>query len=311
VAGVGEVRVLPVAVQDVRLADAVKAFLDTIGPANTRRGYAVALNRLCRDFGKDGGTTKLDPDRVAGWFTFVWGKSSPQTFNVRLAGLRAAFQYWRMQGWLVGDPLVRLVVRTVARDDSRALTRTQVGAVLGLEVALRERVLWHLLYETAARAEEVLMLDVPHLDTANRRAVVTRKGGVRDVIVWQTGTARLLPRMLAGRRAGPLFLTDRKAKPSVATLDVDSTTGRARLSYRRAAELFDGHTAGIAGGPFTLHQLRHSALTHAAEDGASTPMLMKMSGHTSVRSLAKYARPSTEALARWRAQTDPAARRRR
>ncbi|MGW4769637.1 tyrosine-type recombinase/integrase [Nocardia sp. NPDC004278] len=74
---------------------------------------------------------------------------------------------------------------------------------------------------------------------------------------------------------------------------VDPTTGRARLSYRRAAELFDAHTAGLDGGPFTLHQLWHSALTHAAEDGASTPMLMKMSGHTSVRSLAKYARPST------------------
>jgi integrase/recombinase XerC/integrase/recombinase XerD len=308
---VGEVRVLPVGVQDVRLADAVKAFLDTIGPANTCRGYAVALNRLCRDFGKDGATTKLDPDRVAGWFTFAWGDASPQTFNVRLAGLRAAFDYWRMQGWLAGDPLVRLVVRAVAPDDSRALTRAQVGAVLALEVALRERVLWHLLYETAARAEEVLMLDVPHLDTANRRAVVTRKGGARDVIVWQTGAARLLPRMLAGRRTGPLFLTDRRAKPSVATLDVDSATGRARLSYRRAAELFGGHTAGIAGGPFTLHQLRHSALTHAAEDGASTPMLMKMSGHTSVRSLAKYARPSAEALARWRAETDPAARGRR
>jgi integrase/recombinase XerC/integrase/recombinase XerD len=60
-----------------------------------------------------------------------------------------------------------------------------------------------------------------------------------------------------------------------------------------------------------LHQLRHSALTHAAEDGASTPMLMKMSGHVSVRSLGKYARPSAEALARWRAETDPAARGRR
>jgi integrase len=26
------------------------------------------------------------------------------------------------------------------------------------------------------------------------------------------------------------------------------------------------HTAAVAGGPFTLHQLRHSGLTHAAED---------------------------------------------
>src|SRR6266700_4914962 len=231
---VGEVRALPVVVQDVRLADAAREFLGTIAVPNTRRGYAVALNRLCKDFGADSGTAGLDPDRVGGWFTFVWGKVSPQTFNVRLAALRAAFDYWREQGWLAGDPLVRLVGRSVPRDDSRALTRAQVTTVLGLEVALRERVLWQMLYETAARAEEVLMLDVPHLAPANRRAVVTRKGGAKDVVVWQTGTARLLPRMLVGRRTGPVFLTDRKAKPSVALVDVDPTTGLARLSYRRA-----------------------------------------------------------------------------
>ncbi|MEV0104994.1 hypothetical protein AB0H42_01465 [Nocardia sp. NPDC050799] len=43
----------------------------------------------------------------------------------------------------------------------------------------------------------------------------------------------------------------------------------------------------VEGGLYALHQLRHSRLTHAAEDGASTPVLMKLSGHASVRSLAK------------------------
>ena len=52
-------------------------------------------------------------------------------------------------------------------------------------------------------------------------------------------------------------------------------------------------------------------LPTSSEDGASTPMLMKMSGHVSVRSLGKYARPSAEALARWGAETDPAPRGRR
>jgi integrase/recombinase XerC/integrase/recombinase XerD len=174
---------------------------------------------------------------------------------------------------------------------------------------VRERLLWTLLYESTARAEEVLLLDVSDLETANRRAVVTRKGGARDVIVWQTGTARLLPRLLAGRKTGPVFLTDRKAKPSVALIDIDPITGRARLSYRRAAELFERHTAELPGGPYTLHQLRHSGLTYAAEDGASTLMLMALSGHTSVRSLAKYARVWAEALGRWQAEREPAARR--
>jgi integrase len=132
--------------------------------------------------------------------------------------------------------------------------------------------LWTLLYESAARAQEALSCNVTDLNTANRCAVVVRKGGARDVIVWQTGTARLLPRMLAGRRRGPVFLTHRAARPSVALIDIDPTTGKARLSYRRAAELFQAHTTSLAGGPFTLHQPRHSALTHAAETGASTPI---------------------------------------
>ena len=57
------------------------------------------------------------------------------------------------------------------------------------------------------------------------------------------------------------------------------------------------------------HQLRHSTLTHDAEDGTGTPMLMARSGHTSVRSLAKHARVSAEALARHQAERDPARRR--
>ena len=90
----------------------------------------------------------------------------------------------------------------------------------------------------------------------------------------------------------------------------DPSTGRGRLSYRRAAELFEIHTSGFDGGPYTLHQLRPSRLTHAAEEGASTPVLMKLSGHASVRSLTKYARVSDEGLVRYQADSDPAARRR-
>jgi integrase len=81
-------------------------------------------------------------------------------------------------------------------------------------------------------------------------------------------------------------------------------SGRARLSYQQAAALFSEASGGA-----TLHQLRHSALTHDAEKGTGTPMLMARSGHTSVRSLAKYARVSAEALARHQVERDPARRR--
>jgi len=102
-----------------------------------------------------------------------------------------------------------------------------------------------------------------------------------------------------------VFLTERRARLPLAAADLDPTSGQARLSYRRAAELFDEYTGG-----WTLHQLRHSALTHAAEAGANTSTLLAYSGHTSVASLARYARVSPEALARWQTSRDPATRRR-
>ena len=73
--------------------------------------------------------------------------------------------------------------------------------------------------------------------------------------------------------------------------------------------MFESATADYPGGPWTLHQLRHSALTHAAEDGTNTSTLLAYSGHTNVASLARYARVSPEALGRWQQDRDPARRR--
>ncbi|MFE2961118.1 hypothetical protein [Nocardia tengchongensis] len=69
------------------MADAVRAFLDMILVANTRRGYATAPAALVAAFGPDSDAGLLEPERVGGWFTFRWGDKSAQTFNVRLAAL--------------------------------------------------------------------------------------------------------------------------------------------------------------------------------------------------------------------------------
>ncbi|MEV2273416.1 tyrosine-type recombinase/integrase [Nonomuraea africana] len=227
-----------------------------------------------------------------------------------LDALGSACAWWRDQHWLAGDPLRRIRRRARTPDRTRTLSRADVETLLTLpRLALRERTLFRLLHESAARAQEVLALDAGDLDLRNRRARVRRKGGAVDVIVWRTATARLLPRLLDGRRTGPLFLTGRRARVELPPGDLDPASGQARLSYRRAAELFETATAGLPGGPYTLHQLRHSALTHAAEDGANTSTLLAYSGHTSVTSLARYARVSPEALARWQEGRDPASRR--
>jgi integrase len=52
-----------------------------------------------------------------------------------------------------------------------------------MDVPIREKTLWTMLYETAARSSEVLALDVEDLDRRNRRSKVTRKGSAVDIIV--------------------------------------------------------------------------------------------------------------------------------
>ena len=91
-----------------------------------------------------------------------------------------------------------------------------------------------------------------------------------------------------------MFLSNRLPTSAVATLDLCPTTGRARLSYRRAAETFEEstrrltHPRELAGdlvglGGWILHQLRHSQLTHEAENGTNPPTLLARSRHASVR----------------------------
>jgi integrase/recombinase XerD len=55
---------------------------------------------------------------------------------------------------------------------------------------------------------------------------------------------------------------------------------------------------------------RHSAITHLAEYGVPTVLLMAKSRHTSLATLQRYARPSVEAVASLTAEHDPARRRR-
>lgn len=290
------------------LRKAIEAYL-TIALAgrehdNTRRAFGGILRRLAERFGDTAPVSGIDPDELAAWFTGQWGERAPATWNAALDAIRLAGAYWREQGWASADPAIRLRRRSIPPDRSRAMSRAEVDALLAREdIGLRERTLWRMLYETAARSAEVLALDMQDLDLPNRRAKVRRKGGAVDWIIWQTGTARLLPRLLKGRKSGPVFVTERKARVQLAAADLDQH-GHARLSYQQAAALFSEASGGK-----TLHQLRHSALTHDAEDGTSTPMLMARSGHTSVRSLAKYARVSAEALARHQAERDPARRR--
>jgi len=237
----------------------------------------------------------------------AYPNASAATWNRVVATIRSFWSFAQRQGWTDTDAVSGLERRRVVEDHARVLSRAELeGLFARRDVTARDRALWRLLYETAARANEVLNLNVEDLGLNARRAITTRKGGDRDVLHFQTGSARLLPKMINGRTSGPLFLADRTPAPNraPATLDRCPSTGRARLSYRRAAEVFSTAAPGR-----TLHQLRHSAITHLAEAGVPLPLLMAKSRHASLKTLQRYARPSIDAVARLTAEHDPIRRR--
>lgn len=291
------------------LGAAVDAFLARADLASSsRRSYAQTLNRLVIELGAGLELRNVDADELGAAVDRAWGRCAPATWNRHVATTRSFVAFSRRLGWLPAGLQVRVERRREPADRTRAIPYAQIDRLWRREnIAVREKALWRLLYETAARASEILSLNVEDIDLENRRAVVRSKGGDIELLHFQTGSARLLPRLIAGRSRGPLFLTNRRPVPgrAPAIVDVCPVTGRARLSYRRAQELF-----ADASGGWTLHQLRHSAITHLAEGNVGLALLMAKSRHTSLRSLQRYARPGAEAVAAMTAAHDPDRRRR-
>ena len=120
-----------------------------------------------------------------------------------------------------------------------------------------------------------------------------------------TGTAHLLPRLIRGRRAGPVFLSERRPGPACrpAAMDLCPVTGRARLGYDRARILFTRYTG------WELHQLRHSAATHLGEQGIPLQLIMAKTRHRNPRTAMRYVRPGAEAVAEITALLEPPRRR--
>ncbi len=302
-------RVLPLTTTARPLGQAAATFLAQPDLAvSTRRSYHQTLSRLERELGTDQPLATLTVDQITAAVAAAWGGRAPATWNRHVATVRSFLGFCRRRRWLADDLAVELQRRPEPADHTKAIPLPELERLWRRDdIGVREKALWRFLYETAARATEALSINIEDLDLDNKRVRVRSKGGDTDWLHFQTGSARLLPRLTAGRTRGPLFLADRAPVPARAPAAVDRCpeTGRARLSYRRAAALF--HEAS---GGWTLHQLRHSALTHLAEQNVSLPLLMAKSRHTSLRSLQRYARPGAEAVAALTAATDPARRRR-
>jgi integrase len=228
-----------------------------------RRGAAppVVPLALLDDPGTPGRLVEALADRAAG--------SDARTVNRELSALRGAVGWWQDLGWIRADPTAGL--RHRPPDELAApLSAEQIGALFRLAASLREHAFWRLLYDSGAAAAVVLALDAGQLDLdahqIRRMPFRGTTGGQSADIAWGAQTGQFLRWLLAGRTWGPVFVTGRRAGTRTSRAgagDVCLQTGQARLSYRRAAEVFTTATRPLdpAGRGWTLHQLSAAAQT--------------------------------------------------
>jgi hypothetical protein len=188
-------------------------------------------------------------------------RADARTVNRELSALRSAVAWWRDQGWIAGEPTAGLRHRQPAAV-ALPLSAEQVGDLFGLAVSLREQGFWRLLYDSGAPAAVVLALNAHQVDVSQHRVRALPSAGSAVGIGWQPATSQILRWLLSGRTWGPVFLTNRRAPAGTAPVDVCPLTGQARMSYRRAAEIFGALTGPLdpAGRGWKLHQL--SAAEH-------------------------------------------------
>jgi integrase len=187
------------------------AFLDSLGNPNTMRNYGIAIGKIVDRIGEGRPLATVEDDEVGEALELPWGASAVNTWNARRASVLSWLGWCDERGY--DGPSVPAWAKRLTPPDSETPARSKMAIdrlIARREVHLRKKTLWRMLYETCARAEEILGVNVEDLDLAGRRCPVKTKGArpctrrrgavredfVLETVYWDAGTARLLPRLL-------------------------------------------------------------------------------------------------------------------
>jgi site-specific recombinase XerD len=190
---------------------------------------------------------------------------------------------------LPGPRRRRRLPRTVRADEVVALLDATAG---GDPLALRDRVVFELLYGCGLRSQELVALDLGDVHLAGAELVVRGKGGkMRIVPLGDEATAALRRYLTRGR---PHLATDdgRSGRPLLLT-----KSGRPLLTsdVRRIAVKYSSKAGIDRASP---HMLRHAYATHMLEHGADLRAIQELLGHSSVSTTQVYTHVSGAHLRR-------------
>ena len=246
----------------------------------TVRNYLKA--RILPAFGKTP-IDRIGPEDVAGWFDEA-SRDKPGAANRAFEILRAMMFRAEEWGWRERDSNPCLGIQKNPRNHVARFLDTDELARLGRALDEHEAE-WpeavaaiRLLALTGCRRSEVLNLRWRDIGTEAIR-LADSKTGPRAVPLGEA--ARMHIESLPGKRSADAFLFPRYAE------------GRGQDSLRRCWRVL---CADAKLGKLRLHDLRHTAASHAVMSGENLPLVGKLLGHRRHRTTAGYAHLADEHL---------------
>jgi site-specific recombinase XerD len=279
----------------------------------TRRAYGSDLDGLARWAAERGTTPEHVGARDLRRYAAALSESGASRATVarKLAAIRSFYRRQLERGTVAASPAD--LVASPKRESRlpRVLKQREASALMDSvptsePLALRDRAVFELAYAAGLRAEELVNLDVTHLDRDGEELRVTGKGGRTRVVPAGEPAWRVLDRYLergrprlqaeGGRREPALFLS--KSGRRLSTSDV-----RRRLTrWARRSGLPPDFPVGVS-----PHALRHSFATHLLEGGADLRSIQELLGHATISTTQTYTRVDHGRLRRQYARAHPRA----
>jgi integrase/recombinase XerC len=241
---------------------------------------------------------QLQLDLMRQWLWSLSRSGLAQSTLARKSAALRAFSLWlyqtnrlqsdvgtRLKSAKVGQSLPKVVSRESLTQIFEALESRALGSD---PIALRDLMIFELLYATGMRVSELTGLDLADIDFTRNLVTVMGKGSKQRVVPFGIPARDAIADYLKTGRAELL-----KGKVENALLlNLHGTRMGVRQVYTLVAKLLAETNTGSAG----PHALRHSAATHLLDGGADLRAVQELLGHASLGTTQIYTHVSVERL---------------
>jgi integrase/recombinase XerC len=228
---------------------------------------------------------------------------SAKSLQRELSAFRSFFDFLIRQHSLSYNPAREVQAPRVKRKLPQTLDVDKTAALLEVNgkdpLSIRDRAILELFYSSGLRLAELVQLDLPQLDLANRQVELRGKGNKTRIVPIGKQAADALQTWLSVRKDFPA------ADPQAVFLSQRGNRISARNVQKRLREWARRQGVDVHVHP---HMLRHSFASHILESSGDLRAVQELLGHSDIATTQIYTHLDFQHLAKIYDQAHPRAR---